>query len=379
MYSISIDDNLVYRANAVDINRVVESATMTEAINEPAVLTVVVPSNNPTYGQWQKRKSLVLVKNDDDEILFRGYITEISYDFYNSATLICESDLTFLNDTEVGPLSIYSLPLRSVLGYIIHIHNSFMDVVWNDNEASDDFKKFALGTVDSSFSEIVETIETEEYINTMDFINEYVLEPYEAMIEVRHTNTANYLDFKKKEMANVPTPISGQVIRFGENMIDFQQIADTSEVCTVVIPLGAKDENNHRITLVDGGYSHEYMTSSNITRYGRIVKSIIYDDITNPEYLATEGSRYLRQHFVEQTTFEISAIDLSLLGVDTSRFLLGQYNYVVSDPHGVRDYFQLTATSRDLMNPANDVYTFGTVLNKITDSVAKLNKKMAKG
>ena len=88
---------------------------------------------------------------------------------------------------------------------------------------------------------------------------------------------------------------SKQSIEFGKNLLDFAKNMDASDLATCIIPLGAKldqedqDESleaikEQRITIADINGGVDYVTDDNaVAAYGRIYRTVTFDDVTVPE------------------------------------------------------------------------------------------------
>ena len=108
------------------------------------------------------------------------------------------------------------------------------------------------------------------------------------------------------------------MIQFGENLLDMIREVRGEDLCTVVVPLGAKDEETEeRLTIASVNNGKDYIEDAEaIALYGRIVKVIEYDDVTLPENLMRKGQSVLNSQRLLSVCITLTAVDLHLLNVD---------------------------------------------------------------
>jgi hypothetical protein len=78
---------------------------------------------------------------------------------------------------------------------------------------------------------------------------------------------------------------------------------------------------------------------------------MVWDDVKKASVLKTKGQRALRSGANIVPQIELSAVDMHILNVNTDAIKLGEYNRVVSTPHGVDAQFQCTREVIDFENP----------------------------
>ena len=96
-----------------------------------------------------------------------------------------------------------------------------------------------------------------------------------------------------------------------------------------------------------------------VALYGRIVKVVIHEDVTEESYLLSAGQRDLEESARLLSTITLNAIDLHLLNVDVEKIKLGDSIRVVSAPHGLDAYMQVSAMNIKLAQPQNSTITVG--------------------
>lgn len=198
------------------------------------------------------------------------------------------------------------------------------------------------------------------YENTLDYIQTNLLQN----IEIGGTIWVNESDIYY--YAEGYEDYAKQDIVFGENLLDFTEFVDASEIYTVLIPVGKDD-----LTL-ESTYGVDYIEADEDTLnlFGRIVRKEDFSDIEDASALAEIAERTLSENIKENTTIDISAFDLSLLNVDEDSFKVGEYVRITSSPHSIDSYYLCTAITIDLCSPAKSTYTLGVNPDTLTGRIS---------
>ena len=262
MYSIYADDICIYHDMAPLEAYKVVSPVLTMEDSAAGSLRMTVPKTNVGYDKIQKLVTSIRVLKHDEEIWSGRVLTE-DRDFYNNRILYCEGELAFLNDTTQPQHEYHDISVRGFLEALISVHN----------EKAEADKQFAVGVVtvtDPNNSLYRYT----NYENTLECINEKMVSRLGGHIRIRKENGVRYIDYLK----NAPNTNS-QVIRFGKNLLDFTQKWDVSEFATVILPLGARlEENENDIDALES-----YLTVESVYHETRIKSS-------PPVNLMTDGT-----------------------------------------------------------------------------------------
>lgn len=337
---------------------------MENELNNFGSLTFTMEPGHPMYDSLIRLKTVITVERDGKQV-WRGRLLETETDFYNRKTCTCEGELAFLADYMQPPFE-YS---GTLLGYI-----SRMLIEYNANV--DSFKRFHVGNVTVVDSNDYVYRYKETYNTTWSIFNDQLIDSYGGYLIPRTEDGVHYLDYLSE------LPESGQIIRFGENLLDLDEVTDASDVFTVLIPLGAIPEDDDssgtegdRLTIEsvnDGKIYIENQTA--IDLYGRIWAKKQYDDITLAKNLLSSAKADLASGALASTTITVSAVDLSQAGVDTEDLEYGTLVHVISAPHGVDTWLELSKETRYLQEPDEDSYTLGKTLSTLTDSLLKTAK-----
>nr|DAI40564.1 MAG TPA: tail protein [Caudoviricetes sp.] len=355
MYTIYADDALLYSPGDEELS--VLSPVLETQCNAAGTLTFVLLPEHPMYSALHKMRTRIDVRQDD-EIIWRGRVLETETDFYHQKTVTCEGELTYLVDSALHPykLADYDGTAAGLFRLYLTRHN----------EAVSEAQQFQIGNVDI---ETLSSVENTGYGNTWDEISDNLIDIHGGFLRIRHEDGARYLDWTKESGTSC-----GQVIRFGENLLDLSEYVSASEVVTCLIPYAGQSDSKITIASVNGGKDY-IEDAAGIALYGRIWGVTEFDtkDATKLLEMAKEN---LQKRLKETITITISAVDLHLLDVNAESFHVGDKVRVVSLPHGIDAEYTCTAISLDLVNPDQSEYTFGTPETGMASTTAATSKAM---
>ncbi len=358
MYQVFCDDTLIYDLRDEELTLLEPKVTL--EMNKAGSFSFKFPPDHPHIDLPQKMKSLIVVKQDGEEI-FSGRPTKSYTDFYKRRYVYCEGELAYLNDSIQRPAEYHNMTVRGYLEALIQAHN---EQVTKD-------KRFEVGIVtvtDPNDSLYRYT----NYNSTMKELKEDLVDDLGGYLRVRNHLGHKYLDYVT-DFGNTCT----QVIEFGENLLDFTQNFDATNIATAIIPLGAKLETSQftaideRQTIKEVNDGKDYVYSEDaVKQYGWIFKTMTWDAVNNPKILMSKGKKYLTDTQFENVTIEAKAIDLHLTDAEIEQFKLGDSVRVLSSPHGLDRYFPLTKMTVNLDKPANNTVTLGITEKKSLTAVS---------
>lgn len=317
-------------------------------VNKAGSLTFTMMPDHPMYDQVALRQSMFDVYQNE-ELIFEGIAVSEEVDFYNRKTVVCEGELTFLNDTIQRQAKYTNMSVQSLLAAYLTVHNAQAD---ND-------RKFSLGsvTVDGGNGILRYT----NFQSTMKEIGEDLVDNYGGYLRVRHQGGYRYLDYLAE-----PPRTSSQVIRIWKNLIDLSSNLSSLDIVTILIPLGAKIEGEEDveglekrldIKSVNGGL--DYLIGTAQSWYGSIWGTQTWDGVTTASALKTKGQEYLEEAQWSNLVISASAFDLGLMDEDVEQFRLLDMIRVVSEPHGIDKLFLLSQLEINLDHPADTQITLG--------------------
>lgn len=353
MYTIYADDALLYSPGDEELS--VLSPVLETQCNAAGTLTFVLLPEHPMYSAPHKMRTRIDVRQDD-EIIWRGRVLETETDFYRQKTVTCEGELTYLVDSVLHPykLADYDGTAAGLFRLYLTRHN----------EAVSEAQQFQIGNVDI---ETLSSVENTGYGNTWDEISDNLIDIHGGFLRIRHEDGARYLDWTKESGTSC-----GQVIRFGENLLDLSEYVSASEVVTCLIPCAGQSGSQITISSVNGGKDY-IEDAAGIALYGRIW-GVTEFDAKDASTLLEMAKENLQKRLKETITITISAVDLHLLDVNAESFRVGDKVRVVSPPHGIDAEYTCTAILLDLVNPDQSEYTFGTPETGMASTTAATSK-----
>lgn len=353
MYTIYADDALLYSPGDEELS--VLSPVLETQCNAAGALTFVLLPEHPMYSALHKMRTRIDIRQDD-EIIWRGRVLETETDFYRQKTVTCEGELTYLVDSVLHPykLADYDGTAAGLFRLYLTRHN----------EAVSEAQQFQIGNVDI---ETLSSVENTGYGNTWDEISDNLIDIHGGFLRVRYDGETRYLDWTKESGTSC-----GQVIRFGENLLDLSEYVSASEVVTCLIPYAGQGDSQITIKSVNDGKDY-IEDEAGIALYGRIW-GVTEFDTKDAAKLLEMAKENLQKRLKETITITISAVDLHLLDVNAESFRVGDKVRVVSPPHGIDAEYTCTAISLDLVNPDQSEYTFGTPETGMASTTAATSK-----
>ena len=377
MFKIYADGHILYEP--LNDELIISDPQLTLEMGKAGSLQFVLPPTNRYYDQLHQLKTKVSVEWDGVE-LFRGRVLSITRNFNNLRTVYCEGDLAYLLDT-----------VQKGERYEGKTHDFFKKIIAQHNERiKDPEKQFTVGNITienrdiliSGESDEIQDAETGKFdyrqiaINamsgewkpTMDYIEDNLIEYTGGYLRTRRQNGVTYIDLVM-DYGNK----AAQNIEFGKNMLDLTEEISAEDSFTVLIPLG--DEGLTIATVNDG--SDELVDEAGVERFGRIVKSHVFDSVTKPETLFENAQRFLANHENAPITLTVEAVDMHFVDADATPIYVGDKIRVNSAPHGMKDELTCTKIEYDLEDPTNNTYTFGTPKQTMTERYRKDQAKQS--
>ena len=341
MYSVYLDGEIMLQSGSDKIPII--DGNMRHKLSSTAEWDISVLPTNPRYGDIMLRKSIVEVKQDGVSV-WRGCVIEQTKNFLNTKILTLANELSFLQDTRHDPFTFDGTPQRLLLG-ILNGHN----------ERCDENKKLALGTVFglklNQYNVKYETFETHFDIlkDARDVVGGYLIP--------RRVDGTTYIDWLGT------LPCSGQWVEFGKNLIDLEDVLDTSDAITCLYPVG---KDGLTISAVNGGQTW-IQNSARVMMYGKIFGVENFSDIEDAAELLAAGKEALNSAPVEGRSIKLSAVDLHTLGLDENAIKVGMSVHVYSRPHGLDAVMPVTEKEQSLVSASDCTITLGSDNAKISD------------
>lgn len=363
MYRIYSGTHILHHPNS---GTVAIEAKISEEVNTQGSLDMVL--DDPLFLNLRDHVSVY----DDDGLIWKGRVLTIENSFNDRKSVHCEGALAFLCDTVVHPFAFRGRPddytdannqlVKGLFHTLIDVHNAQLD--------PSDPRRFTVGRI---------TVEDpNDYIYRS---SESAMNVWEA-IQTRLIDTLGgyvYLSGENLDVINYiadTSDTSDQYIQFGKNLIDLVQTNSADDIVTRLIPFGARitDETDpgyepeptqdgfhtwhgSRVHLSNPAYVENDTAKA---KWGLIVGTNTWDDITIPENLATAATQWLANNFAEHMeSIEATAADLSLNDASIGKIRVLQYVRVICEPLQIDEAMLCTRKETDLINVSETKVVIG--------------------
>lgn len=319
------------------------------------------------YYQYVKKLTTDIVIYKDDVEKFAGRVLYDDQDSKGVKKVFVEGELAYFCDSVQRPNVYHNISVRDYVSKIIDNHNAQVE----------ERKQFTLGrvTVTDPNDSLYRYANWE---STRDTLKTKLVERLGGHLVIRKENGVRYLDYLSDDDFYRQNT---QEIRFGKNLLDYSENMDASDLVTCVIPLGATLEESsiegldERLTIssVNGGV--DYVSSSEaIAAYGKICKTVTWDDVTVPANLLRKGKEYLKSTQFENMVLNIKAVDLNLIDSATQEFEVGDLIRCISPPHGLDTNMPLSSITVYLTNLSKNTVTLGSEKSNSTYTSSNAEK-----
>lgn len=342
----------------------VVTPVLKEIVGKSGTLEFDINLFHPNYEDVVMYKTYISVERDGEEVWY-GRVINISKDFYNTKTVICEGELGLLNDSIQVSYG-YSGTVRGYIDYILGNHNAQVEIE----------KRIYTGSIVVSDSNDYIHRENNSYTKTLEELDAKLTKLLGGYLKTRHENGVIFLDY----IWNYGDD-NTQIISVDENLIDYESSENNNEFYTRLIPTGAKvNEVAITIKTVNGGIDY-VENPALIERYGVIVGTKSWDDVTLPENLLKKARKEILSKELPNS-FKLSAVDLSHIDNSTSPIKVGRNTKVISPFHKLETMYFVTEKESYLDEPERDVFTFGmrqsTYTAKVSDASLALEQNMTR-
>lgn len=342
---------------------------LTQEVNKAGTLEFTIPENNVCYSSLQKLKTTIhVIYENRSAIHWSGRVLHTDTDFYKRKKVYCEGALSYLTDGIVRPYSWQG----TLQGYFYYLIRQQRDYVEADRSIG-----YGGGDLEDPNQYIVRS--NENYTNVWDEIVAKILKPIGGYLKLTY-GVFNGDQRKYLSLNTNAGGISDQVIRFGKNLLDIEEYITAENLFTVLIPLGARQENQGgsqgaRLTIESVNSGLDYLENQTaINLFGRIIRTAEWDDVTVASNLKTKGRAFLNNNISMAVTLSVKAVDLHYLDVDTAKIEVGTQVRVVSEPHGLDSYFLCSKVVTDMLNPDKTQFVLGAGFNALTDKQVDASK-----
>lgn len=342
------------------------TGTIHKEINAVDDFSFLISVNNPGIHKINALSTLVEVINTKtNELEFKGRVLlpvpNMDSNGLISMKVTCESELGYLMDSIAMYAEFHDISVRDYLSKLIENHN---------NQVSAD-KRFEVGIIEITAN----LYRFWSYGTTLETIKEDLIDKLGGEIRIRYENNVRYLDYLNEIGSH-----SNTEIRLAKNLITLEQEQDPTELVTRLIPLGSKlEDSDERLTIGSINNGLNYIDDTDlISKFGIIVKTETWDDVTEQANLLRKGQEFLKNNNKIKKAHKVSALDLSLIGLDFESFKVGNYHPVINELMGIDEDLRIVAQKIVIESPESSDLTIGDEFVNLKDYQLKADRTQKK-
>lgn len=375
MYQLYFNNLPLYDPRGQDFGLLIREPSCHLAVGEAGELSFTIDHDHPYAGELTKLKGVVELRAEGRPI-YKGRIRMDTQAFDMSRTIETEGLFACLNDSVIPP---YNFPedFLEDAAYIAAAENGnvirfFLEwILAEHNGQVGPSQRIELGDVTVTDPNNYLYRSSTEYLTTMETLKRKITDSLAGYLLVDYSGDTTKIHFYKD------LPLTNmQVVEFGENLLDLDNILDVADTYTAILPIGA--EGMTLESLPDVELTPDYVKSGPIIYsksveelYGgiRIIHMEKWNDVTEATNLQRKALEKLSTEGVKLSqTIEVSAIDLAdASGSDVSRFVVGRYVELRSTPHGFSASYPLMELEPDILDPGNTRITLGATVLSASD------------
>ena len=342
------------------------TGTIHKEINAVDDFSFLISINNPGIHKINALSTLVEVINTKtNELEFKGRVLlpvpNMDSNGLISMKVTCESELGYLMDSIAMYAEFHDISVRDYLSKLIENHN---------NQVSAD-KRFEVGIIEITAN----LYRYWSYGTTLETIKEDLIDKLGGEIRIRYENNVRYLDYLNEIGSH-----SNTEVRLAKNLITLEQEQDPTELVTRLIPLGSKlEDSDERLTIGSINNGLNYIDDTDLIRkFGIIVKTETWDDVTEQTNLLRKGQEFLKNNNKIKKAHKVSALDLSLIGLDFESFKVGNYHPVINELMGIDEDLRIVAQKIVIESPESSDLTIGDEFVNLKDYQLKADRTQKK-
>ena len=363
----------LYRYEVVNQAEKIPSGTIQEEINSIKSFDFTVYPNNPCYDRiFPYTTTIEIFNTAKNRYDFKGRVLKITPQMDSDGmyykNVVCESKLAYLCDT-VQPYTEakYYTSLENFIDIVLANHNAqveiekriYRGVVTVDTSNNSDGILFGLN-----------------YEKTFDIFKSKLLETYGGEFDVREGEDGlTYLDYVSAFGSTRATKIE-----LAKNIESQSREIDISNIITRLIPLGAKlkttndegeeEETEERLTIESINDDLNYIEDKiAVEQYGIIYGTQEFADIEDASALKEAAENWLANNNKIEVSDSITALDLSIIGLDIDDFKLYDSYPIENKLLGISDTLRIVKKTTNVIEPFASSFELGATKKLMTSAI----------
>lgn len=345
----------------------------------------ILPSNVGFNRLFDFKTKVKVFNTNKNRYEFNGRVlcstAEMTQDGAIFKSVTCESNFGYFMDSIQSYVEERNWTVRELFEHIVSVHNEQFE-----NEPRKQFRIGMLNVEDKNDNLYCGIQRTK----TWDALKDKLLNTLGGEFRLRVENDVNYIDYLKEIGETKATGIT-----LSRNMKSIVKEPDPSAFVTRLIPLGCKlkktikeeDEDGNvsekeveteeRLTVKSVNNNKEYIdVEEAIKAYGIICDVKEFDDVTEASNLLSKGRAWLEENNKLQIKYQITAIDLSLLGLDIDDFEICNKYPLKNSLLGVDDVGRVIGKSLDICEEMKSTLQIGDNFKKLSEIQKEQNESL---
>lgn len=384
MYDVTIynGDNapiVIHDHRAASNAQKLTTASIVDAVNSISSLQFEINPANAGYDALHEYTTLIRVRNTQrsrDEFVGRvlQIVPSMSSDGKMCRSVVCEDRLGYLHDSRQP----YMLMRHFVGDAERNGLEEFIDLLLaNHNAQVEAHKRIYRGTVTvNPFKTSDNVTKGLNWEDTYECIADKLIGSFGGFIVLREGDDGRlYLDY----LESVGT-VRETAIELGRNMSSIKREAATEDIVTRLIVLGAKleeyqtesgdDLNEERLTIESVNGGKPYIESPELVeKYGIRYGTVVFDEVTDPKILLRKGQEYFNTNSGVTISHNVSALELSLIGLDYDDFVMYDSYPVRHRFFGINEVLQIVKKTTNIIEPLRSSFEMGDIWRRMSDIV----------
>lgn len=360
MYEIRLNKAVLHVPDVNSKSRL-SAGKIVEEINKIPSFSFTIPPVNPLFSaELNDRKDIISVKNiQTNETEFEGFLTHHEKSMDSAGRLCVKAEAEGFLGCLCDSIQLYkhyeNTNAADFLTALLDVHNSQVNAE----------KRLYLGKCDIANMDYTGS-KTTAYRTTLEEIKVNLIKRIGGEIQVRKVGEKLYLDYVERIGMESET-----VVELAKNMKSLDVKTDTANIITRLIPLGKlpdNDETAERLTIAEINGRKPYIDDENaIEKFGIIVGTAEFDDVTLPENLLEKGREYLKNNNRICKAYEAQILDLSVLYSTHQGIKCGNTYTFKNEIFGIDEPLRITKKTTDIYKPYSPVVQIGDKAESITD------------
>lgn len=367
MYLVKIEnDDKQVVIHAPDISNLkLQTGVITKPLNTIPSFEFSMLPDNPGYASVNPLKTRIqVVRKDKRKLIFDGRVLYPTNTMSEAGVLtrsfVCEGVLGYLHD--------------GIPDYMM-LTGTWAEVITkalaNFNANIEEWKRIQPGDITTSGNITLKTSPESDWYDTLQKLI-VTDNSYDWKIRTDE-NSTHFLDVKPQLGKNKSSPR----IELAHNIQTMTVEADPTNVISRVIPLGAvkqtdntgstADDVQPRVNLGDIGKALYIDSPELISTFGINAGTKVYDSIKNAADLEAKGEAYLKGERPVTTKYNITALDLSTIGLDADDFETYNFYPVINPLLGVNEPLRATNQAIDIIAPEKAGLEIGDRMKRQSD------------